>query len=419
MLDTDYDPIEFGAYTRKERQRLGWSRAELARRCGLHERTIRNVENGQRSQEATRLLIVGALGAQYPPITGHERPRKRRRGWIGVVALGVVLLGATWWIWRIALDDAIPAFKGSEIEVRDAVLHHILWKKEYPSPIAQAKVLPWHNSPPQLGVAVTDYPGNPGLEVVDLHRGTRVWTYMPAEETYARTFPESLLTGGNLQCFDFAPVDLNGTGKPFLAVIFRHSMGLPSSVEILDSGGALASNYQNFGHVNALHAEDLDEDGKEELLVLATNNYYGGPSVILLDDACCWGASADSLVLSTCGRPDSARIRVVLPGLDRRLMAVLKAPRLDPTTVLVYAESGETRIRVGAGNTETKINVVFDASLHPLSVIVPDITRTALELAVDTGVLPASVLTDDYWNAWLARLKRFEAGHWPPSNGSS
>ncbi|MBW2389240.1 MAG: helix-turn-helix transcriptional regulator [Deltaproteobacteria bacterium] len=72
---------------RAARQALGWTQSQLARRAGISTRTIHAVEKGMTCRQATKRLILNALGVPWDmrkeyfgpllrsvrPITSHER----------------------------------------------------------------------------------------------------------------------------------------------------------------------------------------------------------------------------------------------------------------------------------------------------------------------------------------------------------
>ncbi len=72
---------------RAARQALGWTQTQLARRAGISTRTIHAVEKGMTCRQATKRLILNALGVPWDmrneyfgpllrsvrPIERHER----------------------------------------------------------------------------------------------------------------------------------------------------------------------------------------------------------------------------------------------------------------------------------------------------------------------------------------------------------
>jgi transcriptional regulator with XRE-family HTH domain len=50
---------------RAARQALGWTQSQLARRAGISTRTIHAVEKGMTCRQATKRLILNALGVPW------------------------------------------------------------------------------------------------------------------------------------------------------------------------------------------------------------------------------------------------------------------------------------------------------------------------------------------------------------------
>lgn len=58
--------IPYASWLIAERQRRGWTQADLARAAGLHPRTIYMVESGQTPRQATLQKIAAALQGHTP-----------------------------------------------------------------------------------------------------------------------------------------------------------------------------------------------------------------------------------------------------------------------------------------------------------------------------------------------------------------
>lgn len=70
---------------RAARQALGWTQSQLARRAGISTRTIHAVEKGMTCRQATKRLILNALGVPWDmrneyfvPIVRSVRPIEHR-----------------------------------------------------------------------------------------------------------------------------------------------------------------------------------------------------------------------------------------------------------------------------------------------------------------------------------------------------
>lgn len=65
-MSNTMNKVEFGIWVRQEREKLGWSQADLAKASGLYRSLINNIESGKsRSTPETLTALANALN--YPP----------------------------------------------------------------------------------------------------------------------------------------------------------------------------------------------------------------------------------------------------------------------------------------------------------------------------------------------------------------
>jgi len=62
---------------RAARQALGWTQSQLARKAGISTRTIHAVEKGMTCRQATKRLILNALGVPWDLRTEYFGPMVR------------------------------------------------------------------------------------------------------------------------------------------------------------------------------------------------------------------------------------------------------------------------------------------------------------------------------------------------------
>ena len=62
---------------RAARQALGWTQSQLARKAGISTRTIHAVEKGMTCRQATKRLILNALGVPWDLRTEYFGPMAR------------------------------------------------------------------------------------------------------------------------------------------------------------------------------------------------------------------------------------------------------------------------------------------------------------------------------------------------------
>lgn len=73
---TDKDPelVKLGAALRQQREALGITQAEVARRCGMHATFFASVERGERNVSYLTLLkLVVALESNIPAVLQKHR----------------------------------------------------------------------------------------------------------------------------------------------------------------------------------------------------------------------------------------------------------------------------------------------------------------------------------------------------------
>ncbi len=62
---------------RAARQALGWTQSQLARKAGISTRTIHAVEKGMTCRQATKRLILNALGVPWDLRAEYFGPKVR------------------------------------------------------------------------------------------------------------------------------------------------------------------------------------------------------------------------------------------------------------------------------------------------------------------------------------------------------
>jgi hypothetical protein len=79
-----------------------------------------------------------------------------------------------------------------------------------------------------------------------------------------------------------APHDFRGDGRQEIVVISYHYPHWPCQLVVLDCRGRKTGEFWNSGYLNSLATQDIDGDGKEEMIVGGVNNEWGG-CVIVFD----------------------------------------------------------------------------------------------------------------------------------------
>lgn len=266
----------------------------------------------------------------------------------------------------------------------------VRWKQSTPDEISQHAVLTWENR--QVIVYGLSGAGIDAGRIYarDLRTGHLLWTRDPDAVRLTRVFGDDYLQAGGFDCDGMTTSDVNGDGEREIVATFRHDAWYPAYVEVLSRDGTPVGSYHSFGLMYKVHAEDLDGDGRDEILVAATNNRpaYQGASVILLDADHLEGAAVDSLSqAATPGFRDGSLSRVVLPQFDAEYMNRLSWDRLTAVDLRVFrTPKGDVRVQVHVGDGRATAVVTLSAQLEPVHVAPSDaLKRRTLEWPADVS----------------------------------
>ncbi|MEN8007805.1 MAG: helix-turn-helix transcriptional regulator [Candidatus Krumholzibacteriota bacterium] len=412
----------------REQQHL--SQSDLAERAGLTYRTIHDIEQGKRVrvQEKTLLLIARALGMTLNDLLNgdveQEQGKAKTSGsgralWIrAAVMVGVAAVAAAGILWMVGRSHASWTLEDNRLAGKHGVFGLELWSSPYEIPIVSCEESPWD---PGLLLVATDRTAPDGGEVRCLKRATGelVWSVGPDIPALVAAFGEEDVLAAKFSCRLFGYADLDGDGLPEVLVRFTHGRYYPTAVCTVERDGTLRSHYAVKGHVMDLRNQDLDGDGKDEIIGASTNNAkaYQGAMVFILDDQHANGASIDENCDGWSTQPDSALVRVVLPQFPAPYMELLQSTRLSAFEIQVF-RNGEDEIQlsceVGGSDPNYRLLIQFDAELHPLGAVVKDRFQELANSQWPDSLTNGTGPGDPVWlAAWLARHKRFEAGHWP------
>ncbi|MEZ4389036.1 MAG: helix-turn-helix transcriptional regulator [Candidatus Krumholzibacteriia bacterium] len=420
--------IDLAVRLRARRLAAGLSRQDLADRAGVSERSIRDIENGKRPrvQDKTLMLLAEALGCEPgdlavlpavpPPApageatfrSGGEKPRRVRwplvTSLVGAVAL--LLIAAAVWF---AIDRASWEIVDGDVVVRDAMLQHVLWRLDAGQTARLVVPSPWTRHRLLIGFNGNARDGAQAW-LVDAATGKHLASYAMDDGPVREAFGDEILAEGqDFSCSDMRALDIDGDGTPELAIRFTHGKYYPVGVGCFTADGTRLGLYVNRGHLCDWRVEDLDQDGRDELLVLGTNNdpAYQGATIIWLEEGAWDGASVDPP-----GGPgdgpvgdiaDGARYRLVLPAFTLPVMNELKVMRLDAFNVRTHRlADGALRIVFSVGvRSRAGVSVVCDDQLRPLMANPVD---DAVSLARTWGPPygePGEFPTQEWLDAWL------------------
>lgn len=84
-------------------------------------------------------------------------------------------------------------------------------------------------------------------------------------------------------------------GKPArIVVVSRHYPQYPEQVALIDPNGKTISEYWHSGHLDNMALADLDQDGRQEIVLLGVSNGYNQATLVVLDPDRMNGASLET-----------------------------------------------------------------------------------------------------------------------------
>lgn len=419
--------------------------AERTREIGkpLTERTIRDILKGRRQyvREYTLSVIAEALGVSLEDLCGPSEPTppqqpptppgngkrtllSRLRAFLRTLLPILLILALLIWAITALVNTStseVVVSRGNGGLVAHDARNKPVWRFNAKATILFSDESPWHDDTWLVGLRGDASDGGRAL-LLDMRTGDKIWEIEPRQDRMRAVYGDTLLTSGaGFVAVRHEAVDIDGDHQPELAIVFNHDRFCPTCVILVNREGRILGQYDHKGHFYDLLTEDVDGDGKEELLVAGTNNEpcYQGATVILLDDVCHEGVAQDSLAGGDPAIPDSARARLVLPQFGEPYMTLLERRRIEAADLmLVPQESGPPRIAVNMGTAykDDKVGVIvtLDAALNPVSVAPSDLI-VAIAAAWPDSVRALNGFPNQEWleRVWLPRAVRFEAGHWP------
>lgn len=156
--------------------------------------------------------------------------------------------------------------------------------------------------------------------------GTIRWQFdpgRPIQDTRQEYFPPYFISSVNI-----IPIKDSG---PQILVSSNHYLHNPNQIAMLNSSGALISEYWHSGHLYSVAHADLNGDGVEEILLAGVNNGYRLGTLVIFDSRNVSGASSQP------GR----QIFGFPPGTEK---AVVLFPRTCVSVNAPYNRVAELRI---------------------------------------------------------------------------
>jgi len=172
-----------------------------------------------------------------------------------------------------------------EIEFRKSLLPHIIIKDLT------------NDGKPEIvfSIQTQDEFGEGELFCFD-YKGNQLWKFTGGK---VLKFGQKVISQ-DYRLYGFDVFDMNGDGNLEIAIISAHRIRFPTQLVILDSQGRKLGEYWNSGRLSDLQFMDLNEDGREEILVSGCNNEYKKGVLIVFDTAHINGSSPQTDEKSIC-----------------------------------------------------------------------------------------------------------------------
>jgi tetratricopeptide (TPR) repeat protein/transcriptional regulator with XRE-family HTH domain len=439
--NVDIRGTEFPRILRALRESRNLTKAELADKVDLSAKLLGWIEAGKRERVLDKTLCVlqeffgvtrdQLLGrAPLPPLNGNHfdpspsavtpppDPARRFPDWARILAglaTLAVLAGAFFGVRNLAVSKATWKVTGNCITVRDGLFGLKLWEDCHKSPIAKepssVKFVRWGHDR-VIAYGLEPGPDDGGtLFVRTIATGKILLQDRPDPLELAAVYPEELIRNGGFHCQEIHDADLDGDGGHELVAYFKHSPWYPAYLRmyIRNREDRVYGTYFFNGHLSDILVQDIDEDGKDEILTAGTNNAreYMGAMVVLLDGEHCRGASADANALPLSQLPDSARARVIFPMFDSAFARHLNEQRLRAQELQAYrTAAGDVRIKANVGVKDSTIVVTMNGDLVPLAADLIDNFHTMMRRWPEED---RKKFLGGYVDEWLANAHRFTA----------
>ena len=396
---------------------------EVAEMAGLAYNTVHLLATGERKVafEDTLVRIAEVLETDLKTLVGadtawagNQHSRRNPTGPSGssrwrsrvILFLTIVTVLLVGWRLRPGIGNVALDIDGDRVCVRSGVLQSKECFPRHESKVKSATVTPWED-PRSVAYGLGGNASDAGLLMVrEVGSGRELWSDRTSLRAVETIYGPDIAYSGAYWVNDIRFADLDGDEAPELIAYFMHDHWYPAHVRVYDRYGIIQGTYYNWGHLYAFHAEDVDQDGKDELLVGGTNNRYNGATVLLLDDIHCHGASVDSMVRPHRAVADSCVVRVVFPQFEPEYMKLLEINRLETVMLRTFKGPDDRLIvsaDVGSGG-ETFFVVNLDQFLRPLSVGTSDLLdRMTLRWPPERR---QELKSTEYLDAWLRRSIR-------------
>ena len=401
------------------------TKADLADKAGVSERTVREIETDgrERIQEKTLMLLAQALDVTLDELlerSPQAKADKPRAGYrlerlqvflvIGLVAAGCMAM----MLWEHARNTATWEVTEKLIIGRDGVFGIELWRLVFDTDLLEVRLDPWGGDF-LLVIEKGDRTAEIPLIAIDRRTGKRIWELFADRELIADAFGEDVLAIGVMRAKAVAFGDLDGDGNAEAVCKFQHSKFYPALMIAADSNGRALHSYALKGHVRDFVLSDIDNDGRDECIVAGyyTAPIHEGAMVTILDDDHFLGASVDSQVNPESAVSDGCLVRAVFPKYPSYIQSLMGEDCLFARGIQI-TDNIESRgavitVDIQAILDKSYVIVEMDKNLNVIDTQLSDSFRYLMRTAWPDSAKVLGLLDDDWRNAWASSHYRFGA----------
>jgi len=368
------------------------------------------------SPAASLRAVAGAGGAACG--AASKSGRKRSRAWrcaALAVSAAVVLVSLTLAARGLrtrAIHSATWATDGGTLTVYDGLLGLELWSREADARINFCRKSPWTKDVLLVGRRA-DTPEGGRLVALSTSSGDTLWEVKPRTEPFFAAFDSATVGAACFDCVEIWPSDIDGDGLQEIVAYFKHTRYYPSCLCLIDRDGTLLRQYCHRGFLYAFCIEDLDDDGKDEVLAggIINASAYRGGSVFVLDENHWAGASVDSLSPAVGAIGDSCLVRAVFPRFDDVFMTEIGDLYIGIHELkILRSEDNRVTIDAVVGARRCDLLLILDRQLRPLSVDISDEFLSRINAWPDSLKRIPNPSDPGWRRAWLAKHRRYQYG---------
>jgi hypothetical protein len=300
------------------------------------------------------------------------------------------------------------------LTARDAVFGIKLWETHNNAEWRQGRESPWDAGHILVGTGSAT-PDGGRLLCLERATGDTGWSVGPDVDEVVRAFGPEIVGAAGFAAGGMEPADVDGDGQTELVVRFVHGLYYPCCLCLVDRDGNLLRQYANRGHFDGFLVEDVDADGKDEVLAWGTNNApdYQGFTVVRLEDEHWSGASIDARCNPESELRDGAAQRLVVPAFPEPYMELTGGVRLHARRLDVVRDTaGDIVYSISVGGSHPcHMQVMLDDQLRPLRAEPTDSFLGHMRAAWADSLCDGTGPADAAWrDTWLASGHRFAAG---------